>query len=790
MRKTFLKSIFLIILLLCVHIEVSAQTVDGTANLTPLPVTQNASGQTLLNGAPVTYLNNSRIGNIIGTQNSTVFTGTNSNGGEMVGFYDSDKGTYYDAYDYYKLGNLSGIPSGTIPVDTPTLSNTSLNGTTLTYPLAKINPDGTPGALTGQNVALQTDLKGNELSPPVLLNQDQTNQLNNTQKNQVDKEATPDSFGCSVTSATSWFSNCLAEAFYNIVLTPIGYMMAIAGLALDASIKYSILNIGSFMTQNQSGIIIAWQTLRDLANLVFIGVLIYVAVEAVIGKGDWKKSIANIIIAALLINFSMFITEVVIDASNILTLQFYNSIVASSATSLTGSLSQSSPISSVIMEDAKITTVYQPAATGDTVASNVPSGASTATGPTFMTMLVGMIMGAILMIVTSFVFLTGAILFIIRFVVLLVLLVLSPIAFIGSILPKLDGMVGKKWRDALTNQAIFAPVYMLLMWISIKILNQIALSNLVGQVNQSSTSVIGTSLPSVNLLINFMIVIGFMLASVIIAAMLGAEGSAFAQKWAGAATFGAAGFIGRNTTGRLANATVNAEWYKNSVARIPIVGKVGKSVIGGVANSNFDLRTPLKAVGAKVGDAGGKGGYTKEVETRVKDAQKYGEYLSSGDKTGKRTEGYAKGTTIFSRLQYGAKGKKDIQEKVLGAWDKKNMDKLEDNSDKILKNPEIDKLKEDIKAATPGTKQVKDLKKRLADAREKSAEALATDEEKKKYKEWQERLDKARKGKNRDERKDAIKEDAAEARKEEEEKGGGGSSKPAPAESPKPAPEH
>ena len=72
----------------------------------------------------------------------------------------------------------------------------------------------------------------------------------------------------------------------------------------------------------------AWMVVRDLSNIFFILILLYIAVQIILDLGghEAKKMIANVIIIALLINFSMFFTKVIIDSSNILALVFYNKL--------------------------------------------------------------------------------------------------------------------------------------------------------------------------------------------------------------------------------------------------------------------------------------------------------------------------------------------------------------------------------------------------------------------------------------------------------------------------------
>ncbi|PIZ86922.1 hypothetical protein COX93_02795, partial [Candidatus Nomurabacteria bacterium CG_4_10_14_0_2_um_filter_30_12] len=78
----------------------------------------------------------------------------------------------------------------------------------------------------------------------------------------------------------------------------------------------------------------AWSAVRDVANIFFIVALLYVAIKTILSLNvtDNKKLIGYVIIIALIINFSLFTTKVVIDGSNILAKIFYNNIVSKDAT--------------------------------------------------------------------------------------------------------------------------------------------------------------------------------------------------------------------------------------------------------------------------------------------------------------------------------------------------------------------------------------------------------------------------------------------------------------------------
>ena len=62
-----------------------------------------------------------------------------------------------------------------------------------------------------------------------------------------------------------------------------------------------------------SGINTVWILIRNICNITFIFILLWTAIQTITGiaSANTKKMIANVVIAALLINFSLFITRII-----------------------------------------------------------------------------------------------------------------------------------------------------------------------------------------------------------------------------------------------------------------------------------------------------------------------------------------------------------------------------------------------------------------------------------------------------------------------------------------------
>src|SRR3989344_1766187 len=141
-----------------------------------------------------------------------------------------------------------------------------------------------------------------------------------------------------------------------------------------------------------------------------------------------------------------------------------------------------------------------------------------------------------------FIFLPAAILFVIRTVTLIFLIILSPLAFLMYAFPNQEGLF-KKWWSTLFNQAFFAPLYLIMVYVTLKILGSDAITKIAAYSGSSP----------IKITIHFAIAAGFMFGAIIIAKNLGAKGASAAMKGAGALTGAAAGAVkwGGRQTGRL-----------------------------------------------------------------------------------------------------------------------------------------------------------------------------------------------------------------------------------------------
>jgi hypothetical protein len=320
---------------------------------------------------------------------------------------------------------------------------------------------------------------------------------------------------------------------------------------LVASFSASLLNLAlqctvvdmANRTDSMSTINITWSVTRDLANISFIFILLYARISTILDLqgANWKKTVIGVVVSAVLVNFSMFFTKVVIDASNIVTLGIYQSI-APGAGSAPGcswaAATASTGLANIFTDPMKLQTIFSPGS------YYIDSS---------QIFIIGLF-GSALLAIAAFVFFAASILFISRFVTLILVLILSPIGIVGSVIPGLSS-IKNKWLETLTGQAIFAPLFMLMAWISATIINDpnfFAVPS--GTAQTFSTLILQRDSNDVSLIFNFIIVIAIFIATLVISKSYANKGYTYGQKLVGGVlggSMGAAAWTGRKTFGKV-----------------------------------------------------------------------------------------------------------------------------------------------------------------------------------------------------------------------------------------------
>jgi hypothetical protein len=194
-----------------------------------------------------------------------------------------------------------------------------------------------------------------------------------------------------------------------------------------------------------------WRVVRDLCNNFFIVMLLFSAVGTVLQRDNYKydKIMPRLLAMAVMINFSRLMTLLLIDFSQVITMTFGAQIMGMTgkailltAINLPGNLNFSDNI-------------IKP---GD--------------GMNLIGILAAIIFGLIVAIVAVVVIVCITVVLAYRIVMLFFLIILSPIAFAGSVFEKTKGMASQWWTE-LGNYLMVGPIMMFFLYISFYIIANI-----------------------------------------------------------------------------------------------------------------------------------------------------------------------------------------------------------------------------------------------------------------------------------------------------------------------------
>ncbi len=238
------------------------------------------------------------------------------------------------------------------------------------------------------------------------------------------------SLGCSAGDPSTWLMCFLTPFLYIVKYLFFGAIVFFKWIADAKALSY-LLDMGGFTYK-------MWAIVRDLLNMLFILILLFSAFATIfqVAKYNYKKILLILIIMALLVNFSYPISRVIIDASNVAMYSIAQ-----------GTLGDENYLEEDLLNGSGIKEFFH------------PGYSSTAL------MLMAIIFLAILTI-TLFAF---AILLFIRGAALVLLIIFSPIGFVGNIIPGFE-KIARDWWSNLFKYAFFGPIMMLGLYVSIEMM--------------------------------------------------------------------------------------------------------------------------------------------------------------------------------------------------------------------------------------------------------------------------------------------------------------------------------
>lgn len=405
------------------------------------------------------------------------------------------------------------------------------------------------------------------------------------------------------------------EGVGHAILSATAMLTGTAGVLLNYAISNLVLGMGNALSltpQAADGRTIiglgevintTWAVLRDICNLAFIFGLIFIGFQTILNVEtlNTKKTLVAIIVGALLINFSLFFTKVIIDVSNVLAVEIHSKFTLPDASTLPSGERinterellpddyENYGIAGVFLHNMGLMSFW---GSDDLTTFKTTSGGSFSF----------FFMGMIFLLVAAFVFAAGGIFLIIRFVALILLMIFSPLLFAGAVFPQTQAFAKDLWKKLLAY-AFLAPMYLFMLALSARVLGattEIFKGNLSETLGGTNGTAAVAGFP---IILNFTIAIIMLIASLVIAKQMsvaGAEKSVSLLKnaqqrigqgvWRG--TSALPRFVGRES-GRLAQRSVS-RWLRkgelktdnkawNTFKRLPFVTqglqKAGGNVI-------------------------------------------------------------------------------------------------------------------------------------------------------------------------------------------------------------------
>jgi len=374
-------------------------------------------------------------------------------------------------------------------------------------------------------------------------------------------------------------------------------VVSMAGKLLDLTLTYAVLTPIIGDPAIVAAINAGWTSARDIANLFFIFILLYIAIATIlrVNESGTKRMLASVIIIALLMNFSLFFTKVVFDVSNTIAVGTWSSLYQNTGSSPSEKMANAAQLSKILDQTNLL---------------NLKIGEAVKAIITFL--MVAAIFG-----VTTWVFLNAVFLLLGRLIAFIFLMIVAPFAFISYILPKTRGKVFDKWLDMLINQAMVAPIFIFLFLIVSAVL--------ASGPGGTSPFVITTGNPiddSVLELFNYLIVIaliyGVLKITRDVSGNVGKMATGFGKMATGFVAGGVGGLALRNTVGRGAKrlAKSNALQGNNPLARR------ARKAAERTARGGMDFRDVPGVAGSEAGKGFGKSYSSKAGERRKKEKER------------------------------------------------------------------------------------------------------------------------------------------------------------------------
>ena len=314
-----------------------------------------------------------------------------------------------------------------------------------------------------------------------------------------------------LTSLLSW----LFVAFINVV----GNLLL---KAIDILIK--IANYGDFL--NAPIVEKGWVVIRDLGNIALVFAVLAMAFATIFKRGAYQFSsiMVKILVAALLINFSKFLTGLAISVSQVFMMEFVRAFQTAAAGNLTYGFG-----------------IHDLLAFRETATGGAFGASSTGLDVNEWSILGAVVLGALMVGVAFVIVLSMAIMLMVRILVLWFLVMFSPIAFLATVLPPQLSGYSSMWRKELVKWLIAGPMVAFMLWLSLAVISEMTEEKRIINLSLQSAASKGTAQNSSDWtafankvsgtqnMVDYLVTAGLMMAALMIAGKTGVAGAKFAN---------------------------------------------------------------------------------------------------------------------------------------------------------------------------------------------------------------------------------------------------------------------
>lgn len=355
------------------------------------------------------------------------------------------------------------------------------------------------------------------------------------------------------------------------------WMLGFAGTLFNWVLVVTVFQFGSYFG-NTEGILLSWGVLRDLANIMLLFGFIFMGLQTILDIGHFnvKHALPRLLIIAVLLNFSLFITEALIDVTNV----FSATMATQAGTGCDPRKATDTKecvrygIAGKIVQTTGLTSLLKQGPDLQNYNDNKQVNATIYLG------------AAIFAWIAAFVLFAGAVMLLIRALVLVFVMVLSPLGFAAMAIPAFEEL-GDKWRHALISNVVSAPVFILMILVSIRIVDQFQIGGENGSANLME-AIASQNSSALGVFVIYLLIIGFFVAAIVVSKQMGAMGASFATRAGGAMTFGTSAFVARRTIGQ--GGAMAEKWINGTEFGRTGPGRMLANIAGGVGSASFDVR--------------------------------------------------------------------------------------------------------------------------------------------------------------------------------------------------------